>query len=100
MPDKMYVKVDPIAIKDTFDNKYKSSVPKRITEAFETAIDRSSKLTTDPPKDKKTEGLFLTGSLSLKKTDDGIEAKLSMVLATWPKKSMFATANSSAATEV
>src|SRR5215471_6731948 len=100
MPDKMYVNVDPIAIKDTFDNKYKSSLQKRITAAFEKAIDRSSKLTTKPPADKTAEGLYLTGTLSLKQTDKGVEAKLSMVLATWPKKSIFATTSSAASTEV
>ena len=100
MPDKMYVNVDPISFKDTFDDKYKSSLPKRITAAFEKAIDRSSKLTTKPPADKKAEGFYLTGSLSVKKTDKGIEAKLSMVLATWPKKSIFGSANSEASTEV
>ena len=100
MSDKTYVCVDPIAIKDTFDSKYKSTLPKRVTAAFEKAIDRSSKLTTKPPADKKAEGFYLTGTLSLKKTDKGIEAKLSMVLASWPKKSIFGTANSEASTEV
>ena len=100
MPDKTYVNVDTIAIKDSFDAKYKSSLPKRIGTAFEKAIDRSSKLTTKEPSDKKAEGLYLTGSLSLKRTDKGVSAKLSMVLATWPKKSMFGTANSEASTEV
>src|SRR5206468_7298666 len=96
MPDKTYVCVDSITVKDTFDSKYKSTLPKRVTAAFEKAIDRSSKLTTKPPSDKKAEGFYLTGTLSLKKTDQGVEAKLSMVLATWPKKSIFGAANSEA----
>jgi hypothetical protein len=100
MADKTYVCVDTISIKDTFDSKYKSTLPKRIGTAFEKAIDRSSKLTTKPPSDKKAEGFYLTGTLSLKKTDKGVEAKLSMVLATWPKKSMFGAANREASTEV
>jgi hypothetical protein len=100
MPDKTYVSVDPITIKETFDGKYKSTLPKRMTAAFEKAIDRSSKLTTKPPADKKAEGFCLTGSLSLKQIDKGIEAKLSMVLATWPKKSIFGSASSEASTEV
>jgi hypothetical protein len=100
MADKMYVNVDTIGVKETFDGKYKSSLPKRMTEAFAKAIDRSSKLTTKPPADKKAEGLYLSGSLSLKQTDQGVEAKLSMVIATWPKKTMFGTANSNASTKV
>src|SRR5262249_61017645 len=100
MADKTYVEVDTIAIKEVFDGKYKSTLPKRMTPAIEKAIDRSSKLTTKPPADKKAEGFYLTGSLSLKQTDKGIEAKLSMVLATWPKKSIFGSASSAASTEV
>jgi len=71
-----------------------------MTAELERAIDRSSKLTTEPPADKKAEGFYLTGSLSLKKTDKGIEAKLSMPLATWPKKSIFGVASSQAIVEV
>ena len=100
MADKTYVEVDTIAIKEVFDGKYKSTLPKRMTAAIEKAMDRSSKLTTKPPADKKAEGFYLTGSLSLKKTDQGIEAKLSMVLANWPKKSMFAMPNFEASTKV
>jgi hypothetical protein len=100
MPDKTYVNVDTIAVKDIFDSRYKSTLPRRIGTAFEKAIDRSSKLTTKPPADKKAEGFYLTGTVSLTKTDKGIEAKLSMVLATWPKKSMFAMPNFEASTEV
>jgi hypothetical protein len=100
MAGKTYVCVAPIKVTAVFDSKYKSPLAKRMTAAFEKAIKSSSKLTTKPPADKKAEGFYLTGSLSLKKTDKGIEAKLSMVLATWPKKSMFAMPNFEASTEV
>jgi hypothetical protein len=79
-----------------FDHKYKSTLPKVVNAAIANAIDGSSKLTTKPPADKKAEGFYLTVSLSLKKSDKGIEAELKMVLATWPQKSIFGMANSDA----
>jgi hypothetical protein len=96
MAGKTYVCVAPIKVAAAFDSKYKSPLAKRMTAAFEKAIKSSSKLTTT----KKAQGFYLTGSLSLKKTGKKIEAKLSMVLATWPEKSMFAMPNFEASTEV
>jgi hypothetical protein len=61
MSDKTYVCVAPVVIKQAFDNKYKSTLPKRMGDSIAEAIDRSSKLTTEPPKDKKAEGFYLTG---------------------------------------
>ena len=89
MPDKTYVFVAAIAVKEAFDNKYKSSLPKRIADAIGDAIDRSPKLTTKPPKDKKAEGFYVAGDFWLRKTDKGIEAELKTVLAEWPRKKMF-----------
>jgi hypothetical protein len=100
MPDKTYVCIVPVGVKDAFDNKYKSILPKRINEGLAKAVDRSSKLTTKPPADKKEEGFYLDGSLSLTRTDKGIEADLKMALASWPKKSIFGTASSKASTQV
>jgi hypothetical protein len=100
MADKTYVCVVPVGVKEAFDNKYKSSLPKRMNAALSKAIDGSSKLTTRPPTDKKADGFYLDGSLSLRKTDKGIEAELKMVLADWPKKSIFGTASSKASTQV
>ena len=71
-----------------------------MTAAIEKAIDRTSKHTTKPLADKKAEGFYLTGSLSLKKTDQGINAKLSMAFANWTKKSMFVMPNFEASTRV
>jgi hypothetical protein len=100
MSDKTYVCVPPVGVKETFDNKYKSTLPKMINAALAKAIDHSSKLTTKPPSDKKEEGFYLDGSLSLKRTAKGIEAELKMVMADWPKKSIFGTASSKAGTDV
>jgi hypothetical protein len=99
MADKTFVFVAPVAVKEVFDSKYKSTAPKRLNEALAKAINRSSKLTTKPPADKKAEGFYLDGSLTLKKTDKGIEAELKMVMADWPKKSIFATASTKASVE-
>jgi hypothetical protein len=99
MADKTYVCVEDVAVKEVFDSKYKSTAPKRLKEALVIAINRSSKLTTKPPADKKEEGFYLSGGLTLKKTDKGIEGELKMAMATWPKKSIFATATNKASVE-
>ena len=99
MADKMYVCVAPVGV-SAFDSKYKSSLPKVLNAAFAKAIDRSSRLTTKAPSDKKEEGFYLDGSVSLKKTAKGIAAELSMAMASWPGKSIFGTASSKASVEV
>jgi hypothetical protein len=99
MSDKTYVNVAPVAVKEVFDSKYKATAPKRLNAALANAINHSSKLTTKPPADKKAEGFYLDGSLTLKKTAKGIEAELKMVLADWPKKSIFSTASTKALVE-
>jgi len=92
---KKYVCVSNFGVKDAFDNKYKSSLPKVMKAAAEKAINASSKLTTKPPADKTEEGFYVDGNLnSLTKTENGkmigLQAKVMAQLATWPKKSMFA----------
>jgi|SRR3954470_22163972 hypothetical protein len=92
---KKYVYVANFGVKDAFDNKYKSTLPKVMKAAAEKAINASSKLTTKPPADKKEEGFYLDGSLtSLGKTVNGneidLDAKIMATLASWPKKAMFA----------
>jgi hypothetical protein len=98
--NKKYVCIQNVGVKDAFDNKYKSTLPKIMTARIEKAINSSSKLTTKPPADKKAEGFYLDGSLSLRRTDKGIEAELKMALADWPKKSIFGVATSKASVEV
>src|ERR1041384_284042 len=105
MPEtKKYVNVGNFAVKDAFDNKYKSSLPKVMKAATEKAVNASSKLTAKPPSDKNTEGFYVDGTLtSLTKTAKGsmcvVEGEIKMLLATWPKKSMFAFPSASAKIE-
>jgi len=99
MADKTYVCIDTIAVKESFDNKYKATLPKRVGAALAKAVDRSSKLTTKPPADKKAEGFYLSGTLALTKAGTDITAALELVLATWPKKSMFNRATKGATFE-
>ncbi len=100
MPDKKYVECDRVTVKNAFDNKYKSSLPARIQNAVGAAIRASSKLTTKPPTDKAAKGLSIMGSVSLTKTDKGIEAEIEWTLSYWPKIKMFGRAHSTASTEV
>jgi hypothetical protein len=94
---KGYVYVDEFGIDEVFDKKYKSSasLKKAMTKAAEKAIDGSPKLTTTPPKKgEDVPQFYLTGTLTkLTKEEEGkkeiIRAKVSMVLGTWPDKSMF-----------
>jgi len=86
---KTYVAVE-IGVKEAFDNKYKSTLPKTIKEAFEEAIEKSAILTTKAS-DKKG-SLALDGNLSLTKTEDGMAGKLSIAMS--KDRSIFATATS------
>src|SRR5262245_4892718 len=100
MADKSYVCIAPVVVKETFDAKYKTTLPKVIKDALTAAVNRSSKLTTKPPADKNAEGFYVGGDLWLTKTDKGVEAELKVVLADWPKKKMFGNKGSKASTEV
>jgi hypothetical protein len=100
MADKTYVCVAPVSIREAFDNKFKSAATKLVNAALTKLIDGSSKLTTKPPADKNAEGFYLDGSLGLTKSDKEVEADIKMAMADWPKKSIFAVANSSASLEV
>ena len=97
---KKYVYVANFGVKETFDNKYKSTMPKVMKSVAEKGVNASSKLTTKPPADKTEEGFYFDGSLSLSKTEKGsailLEAKIMAQLANWPKKSMFAFPSASA----
>jgi hypothetical protein len=90
MANQVYVEVAHFTVKDTFDNNYKSTLPKVMAAAAEKAIKRSSKLTTKRPSDKSAEGFSLGGALSLKKTATGATGKIMMQLNHWPKNSLFA----------
>ncbi len=94
MADKTYVEVANIRVTDAFDKKYKSTLPKLMTATIEKAINGSANFTTKPSSDKNATGFYVDGNvISITKTDKGnsavIDAKVSMQLAEWPKKSMF-----------
>ena len=93
MPDPTYVELDNISVGKTFDNKYKTSLPKKMSEAIEKAIDSSSQLTTTVPT-KEPKGLSINGSLTITKGDKGVLAEIEWTLSYWPKKSIFGHAHS------
>ena len=104
MADKKYVCVGPFSVKQAFDNKYQTTVPKLMKAAAEKAVNASSKLTTKPPADRKDGGFYVDGTLSpLTKTDKGsrveVKGEIKMILATWPDKSMFGFPSASARVE-
>ena len=98
--EKTYVHVANIGVGKAFDSKYKSSLPKVMKAAAEKAINKSSKLTTKPSKDKKAKAFYLDGNLfKLNKVTKGnketIEGEIKLQLADFPKKSMWGFASSS-----
>jgi len=98
MANKTYVCVGGVSLKETFDNKYKTILPKKMKAALQKAMDRSAKLTTKPPSDKKAKGFYVDGSVTLKKTANGIEAEIQVVLAHWPDKTIFTAPSKTKAT--
>src|SRR4051794_10138795 len=99
MADKTYVVVANVAIKAIFDNKYKASLLKKVKDALEDAVDGSSKLTTKAPA-KDADGFYLAPTASLTRTDGGVQAEVSVVLADWPKKKLFGSKGSKAEADV
>lgn len=98
---KTYVHVDKFGVKSAFDKKYAASLPKIMRATAEKALNRSKKLTTKKPGDKKAEGFYLKGTLvKLERSGEGrktqVNASVSLALATWPRKSMFAFPSASA----
>jgi len=99
MADKTYACIAGLTVRDTFDNKYKSSLPGMMKAAGEKAVNASSLLTTKRPVDKNAKGFSLGGGLSLKKTAKGAEAKVEILLYYWPKDAMFANVKGSGSVE-
>lgn len=81
MAGKAYVVVANMKVDKTFDNKYKTSLPKVMKAAAERAIKSSSNMTTQKPSgtDFKTYSLDAT-VMALTQSGNNIEAKLSMAL--------------------
>ena len=81
MVDKAYVMVANMKVDKTFDNKYKSSLPKAMKAAAEGAIKSSSNMTTQKPSNKDAKSYSLDATVtSLIQNGKNLEAKLSMAL--------------------
>jgi hypothetical protein len=97
---KTYVNVQKMGVKDVFDAKYKSTLPGILQKAAEKAVKASSKLTLDEPKDKDAKGYSLDGSLvhmGCDKSGKKLEGEISLVISTWPGKSIKAMPGGKAA---
>jgi hypothetical protein len=98
--EKRYVNIPAVVVSETFDDKYKSIWPKKLTAALAAAIKGSSKLTTEESDDKKAQAFYAAGDLTFSKTDKEVAAQISVILADWPSKKMFRTEISKAAAPV
>jgi hypothetical protein len=95
-----YVDVEKLVVKDVFDSKYKNSLQPIIQKAAEGAVKSSSKLTLDKPKDKGAKGYTLDGSivsLGPDKSGKQLQGECSLVISTWPGKSIKAMPSGKAA---
>lgn len=89
--DQTYVEIVKGAVKDIFDNKFKANAVKAMDKAAEAAVKKSGKLTLDKPKEKGAKGWSLDSSLESMAPDKAgklLEGKVSMVVSTWPGKSV------------
>ena len=97
---KTYVEICTFSVKEIFDDNHKSRVINLMTTAAEAAVKKSGKLSLDKPMDKGAKGWNVVGSLvSLGPSKDGKKfgAKVSLVVATWPGKSIKAMPSGEAA---
>jgi hypothetical protein len=97
---KTYVNVQKMGVKDIFDAKYKSALPGIMQKAAEKAVKSSGKLTLDEPKDKDAKGYSLDGTmvhLGCDKSGKKLEGEVSLVISTWPGKSIKAMPSGKAA---
>jgi hypothetical protein len=97
---KTYVEISKFSVKEIFDDKHKSRVINLMTTAAEAVVKKAGKLSLDKPKDKGAKGWNVVGSLvSLGPSKDGKKfgAKVSLVVATWPGKSIKAMPSAEAA---
>ncbi|HSU05334.1 MAG TPA: hypothetical protein VLI93_07150 [Acetobacteraceae bacterium] len=95
-----YVNLKDFAVNEVFDAKYKSNLPGIMEKAAEKAVKASSKLTLDKPKDKAAKGYSLDGSLvSLgpDKSGKNLRGECSLIISTWPGKSVKAMPSGNAA---
>ena len=81
MADKAYVVVKNMKVDKTFDNKYKTSLPKAMKAAAESAIKGSSNMTTQKPSGKDFKTYLLDATvIALTQNGNNLEVKLSMAL--------------------
>ncbi len=93
---KAYVHIEKVGVSETFDDKYKDTLPPIMVASLVAAVDGSAKLTTT----EAAKGFYLDGNLALKRTDIGVKASLTMQMATWPDKSMFGFPTGTVSVEV
>lgn len=89
--DQTYVNIQKMNVKDVFDDSYKSTLPAIMQKSVEKAVKASKKLTTDAPKEKGAKGFSLDGSLvSLgpDKAGKKLQGEFSVVISSWPGKSI------------
>ena len=91
---KAFVNVGGVKVKDAFDRKYKTSLPKILTAEATKVIKANSKLTTVKPREKGETGFDISGNITsikreIKNNNLILESKVSMQISGWPKKSMF-----------
>ena len=96
MADKIYVKVGNMNVKEAYDNKYKSSLPKVMKAAAEKALKTSSKLTLTEPSADGAKGFRVDATLTLKKTSSGVTAEVNVALINWPENTLYGNASSKA----
>ena len=83
-----------------FNANFKVGALRAIDKAIEKAVRANAKLTLNAPKEKGAKGWTLDASLvslAPDKTNKKLEAKVSMVISTWPGKSVKAMPSGSAA---
>ena len=91
MAEQTYVEIAKSAVKDIFESKFKANATKAMEKAAEAAVKKAAKLTLDKPKDKGTKGWSLDCSLESMAPDKAgklLEGKVSMVVSTWPGRSV------------
>ena len=88
---KRYVEVNAFSVKEIWDPKFKAKAIDALSAAAEAAVKKSGKLTLDKPKDKSAKGWSVSGtlvSMGPDKSGKKFSGKVSIVIATWPGKSM------------
>ena len=92
---KINVYIDKFAVKKIFDPSLKGKAAELAGKLAARHLDKAKFVVIRA--DKKKTGFLVKGSLSLTQEDKKLKAELSLVLATWPDKSMFGFAPKSSA---